>query len=261
MALSSGGKGYLARRTVNSFGWKRDVTWKKKEDRRKEGNLLLRNSFEILFFCFVLFFFFVPIGDGMMALPLGYAKKKTFDRKTSVCCCDWDGATVIGYADEPDAYHFLWCNTPVHTGDTRNSWRTIELISNQFLDLLIILIVPHWLLFHCSLILSFPRTERIQNCKYTVLINDSDSITNGIYDYTNCVTDHRLMYWWREVIWLSSKIAQKKGGIRMAGRNWTSSWKKKGHLEDIVYTESAPLSMESITWTTLALNRTHLVCG
>lgn len=147
-----------------------------------------------------------------MALPLGYAKKKkTFDRKTSVCCCDWDGATVIGYADEPDAYHFLWCNTPVHTGDTRNSWRTVEIISNQFLDLLIILIVPHWLLFHCSLILSFPRTERIQNFKYTVLINDSDSITNGIYDYTNCVTDHRLMYWWREVIWLSSKVVQKKG--------------------------------------------------
>lgn len=24
----------------------------------------------------------------------------------------------------------------------------------------------------------------------------------------------------------------------MAGRNWTSSWKKKGYLEDIVYTES-----------------------
>lgn len=149
---------------------------KKKEDRRKEGNLLLRNSFEILFcFCFLF-----PLVTEWWPYHWAMQKKKTFDRKTSVCCCNWDGATVIGYADEPDAYHFLWCNTPVHTGDTRNSWRTIELISNQFLDLLIILIVPHWLLFHCSLILSFPRTERIQNCKYTVLINDSDSITNGI---------------------------------------------------------------------------------
>lgn len=260
MALSSGGKGYLARRTVNSFGWKRNVTWKKKRNVEKKGicccGTLLKSCFSVLF-CFV--FVFCSHWWRNDGPTIGLCKKKkTFDRKTSVCCCDWDGATVIGYADEPDAYHFLWCNTPVHTGDTRNSWRTVEIISNQFLDLLIILIVPHWLLFRCSLILSFPRTERIQNFKYTVLINDSDSITNGIYDYTNCVTDHRLMYWWREVIWLSSKVVQKKkDGFGWQGEIEQVPGKKKAILKTLYILN---LSMESITWTTLALNWTHLVC-